>query len=300
MGRSRCTAIVGAMLLSMPCWAQAPSIAMEAQAAAERYAPRLKIHDDVTIAHDLSYGDRPRNLLDIATPKRASKTPRPLLVFVSGGMGNRVEVQGYPFYENMLRWAVENGFIAINLQRDSGPGASWDTGARNIGSVIAWAKAHAQEYGVDPKHVIVWGHSTGATQLAIYISHSNDYGLKPGDLRGAILQSGAYNLAPLKATKPGRAMPQAEQDPAVLLAQSSLPGLKATRIPLLLAATDGDPADRPEYVQMLRDALCAEKNCPQTLLVNGYDHFSEIFSFGSDDTGISQPLLEWLSRIAEP
>lgn len=288
-----------AFLISSAAFGQAATVAAEADAAAKLYAPQQEHapYKQAEFVRDVAYGARPRNLLDVAHTQKSGGRAKPVLIFVPGGPGNRIEVPGYLFYDNVLLWAVDNGFVGVNMQRDSGPDTAWDTGAKNIAAVIAWTQTHIHEYGGDPERIYVWGHSMGATALAVYVSHPEYHGPQSRDIRGAILHSGAYNIAPIKATKPGRAGAQAMQDPQALLTQSSLPGLLQTRIPLLLAAADGDPQDRPEYVDLLRDALCKSSACPSTLLIKDHNHMSEIFSVNSKDRSVSQPILKWLRRI---
>lgn len=290
-------------LLSGSSPAQTSSVAAEAEAAAIRYAPQQERepYRAAKIIRDIAYGARPRTILDVAQPKTADRNTRPVLMFVSGGAGNRIEVPGYLFYDNVMLWAVNNGFIGINLQRDAGPDTAWDTGAKNIGAAIAWAQANIQQYGGNPDRIFVWGHSSGATALATYISHRDYYpehnAEKTSGLRGAILHSGAYNIAPIKASKPGRSGAQVVQDSQTLIAQSSLTGLTQTHLPLLFAATDDDPRDRPEYVSLLHDALCNAGTCPSTVLFKHHDHMSEIFSVNSRDQSVSRPILKWLRSI---
>ena len=66
---------------------------------------------------------------------------------------------------------------------------------------------------------------------------------------------------------------------------------------MLLAAADGDPLDRPEYVTLIHDALCKSSRCPATVAIKGHDHFSEIFSVNTGDQSVTGPVLEWLRSI---
>ncbi len=297
--------------ITLPCSGQTPAstsnssatptIVFDPPGTAQRYASQheREPYQRAKFVRDITYGARPRNLLDIATPLKPSTSLRPVLIFVPGGPGNRIEVKGYPFYDNVLLWVVDQGYIAINMNRDSGADITWDTGAKNIASVIQWAQNNAKDYGGDASRIVVWGHSLGATALAAYISHPELYPPKGVSILGAILFAGSYNIAPLQATQPGRNPPtnQPPPDAATLLAQSSLPGLQKANLPLLLAAADGDPLDRPEYISLLNDALCKAGRCPTTLIVKGHDHFSEIFSINTSDHSVSKPVLDWLNSL---
>ena len=280
----------------------AATIVFDPPGTAARYASQHEHepYQRARFVRDITYGPQAKNVLDVALPKTTDTTARPVLIFVSGGQGNRNEVKGYLYYDNILLWAIDQGYIGINMSRESGPGTEWDTSAKNIASVIHWTQENIKQYGGDASRVYIWGHSMGATALATYISHPEYYPRDGIGLKGAILFAGSYNLAPLAATQPGRTPPGGAItiDPAVLLSQSSLPGLQKTSLPLLLAAADGDPLDRPEYVTMIHDALCKKSYCPTTLFIKGHDHFSEMFSINTSDQTVSKPILEWLRNVA--
>jgi acetyl esterase/lipase len=81
--------------------------------AKEMY-PRLKLETDV------KYGPDDRNLLDVFAPDGAAP-PRPVLIFVHGGgfvAGNK-HAPGSPFYDNIMLWAVKNGFVGVNMEYPS-------------------------------------------------------------------------------------------------------------------------------------------------------------------------------------
>src|SRR5262249_36935730 len=67
----------------------------------------------VKVERDVKYGPADRNLLDVFTPEAAS-TARPVLIFVHGGAfvgGNKRSEFSSTFYDNIMLWAVKNGFV---------------------------------------------------------------------------------------------------------------------------------------------------------------------------------------------
>ena len=80
------------------------------------YAPlqQKEPYQGVKVERDVKYGSADRNLLDIFTPQSASP-PRPVLIFVRGGafVSGDKHMPGSPFYDNIMLWAVKNGFVGV-------------------------------------------------------------------------------------------------------------------------------------------------------------------------------------------
>src|SRR5215469_675055 len=88
--------------------------AIDPPKTAALYAPlqEKEPYQGVKVERDVKYGPAERNLLDVFTPEAASPA-RPVLIFVHGGgfvRGDKRGVNGSPFYDNIMLWAVKNGF----------------------------------------------------------------------------------------------------------------------------------------------------------------------------------------------
>lgn len=82
------------------------------------YAPlqQKEPYAGVKIERDVKYGPAERNLLDVFTPEAGSPA-RPVLIFVHGGgftSGNKRSGFSNAFYDNIMLWAVKNGFVGVN------------------------------------------------------------------------------------------------------------------------------------------------------------------------------------------
>src|SRR5947209_5260510 len=80
------------------------------------YAPlqQEEPYQGVRIERDAKYGPADRNLLDVFAPEAGSSF-RPVLMYVHGGgfvAGNK-RPPGSPFYDNVMLWAVKNGFDGV-------------------------------------------------------------------------------------------------------------------------------------------------------------------------------------------
>ena len=98
-------------------------------------------------------------------------------------------------------------------------------------------------------------------------------------------------------------------DEATLAARSNLPGLKATKVAIMLARAELDPgvsgAMLPADVN-LHDELCETEGakakdgagrCPTMLYARGESHMSEVFSIDTADKTVSGPILEWIKKV---
>jgi acetyl esterase/lipase len=115
------------------------------------------------VVKDLEYGPHERNKLDIYMPEMKGDTKPPLVVWVHGGgwQAGSKELNG------PARGLVDQGFAvaAINYRytnTDPFPAQIHDCKA-----AVRWLKAHAHEYGYDPKHVGAFGSSAGGHLVAL-------------------------------------------------------------------------------------------------------------------------------------
>ena len=263
----------------------------------------------VKFTRDIHYGKSAREILDVGAPVKPDASPRPVFIFASGGAGDKKEGAkgGEAFYDNMAIWAVHNGFIGIDIERDAGPGTAWDQGGRNISSSIQWAQKNIAKFGGDPKRIYILGQSAGGAALITYLGHKEEWGPQGIGLKAAIIQTGPGNLLPLKAKTTGPALrivkrggtpttypPTAPVDPAVQLQRSSLPGMESLKIPVLITTAEYDPPAIRELLPQLVDAMKKSGASVEYRFNKGHDHMSQVFSVGSDDTSVSAPNLAFL------
>ena len=119
--------------------------------AAALYAPlqQKEPYAGVKVERDVKYGPADRNLLDIFQPEAASPA-RPVLIFVHGGAfvgGNKRGPNGSPFYDNIMLWAVKNGFVGVNMTYRLAPQNPWPAGAQDVGAAVAWVAQNTAARG---------------------------------------------------------------------------------------------------------------------------------------------------------
>ena len=309
MARKSALAVVAAMMIVSAASAQQSPMPAETAArlqelgrvidppnTAPLYAPlqQKEPYPGVRIERDVKYGPADRNLLDIFMPEAGSAT-RPVLIYVHGGgfvAGNK-HATGSPFYDNVMLWAVKNGFIGVNATYRLAPQAVWPAGAEDLAAAVQWVSDKIGERGGDPARIYLMGHSAGAIHVANYVSHPEFYKVKGGGLVGAIMVSALYDLTATPASDNERSY--YGSDPARYAERSSMQGLLATKIPLMMVAAELDPPDFVGQFDLMKEAACKRPSgCARTLLLPQHTHMSEVYSINTADTRLTDPLLDFV------
>jgi len=260
------------------------------------YAPlqEKEPYPGVRIERDIAYGPADRNLLDVFTPETASSS-RPVLIFVHGGAfvaGNK-HGPGSPFYDNIMLWAVKNGFVGVNTTYRLAPQSPWPAAAEDLSAVVRWVAANIAARGGDPARIYLMGHSAGAAHVATYVSHPEFWNSRDSGLAGAILLSGLYDLIGM----PPNAGPSAYYgtDPTLYAERSSVNGLLKTGTPLMLTAAELDPPRFIEQLNLLKDGLCkSQHGCARSVIVPQHSHMSEVYSINTADTRLTDQILDFV------
>jgi triacylglycerol lipase len=222
--------------------------------------------------------------------------PRPVLIFVHGGAfvaGNKHD-PGSPFYDNIMLWAVKNGFVGVNVTYRLAPQAMWPAGAEDLAGMVQWVSDNIAARGGDSARLYLMGHSAGAVHVASYVSHPDFQKVKGGGLAGAILVSGIYDLTVGEAGGPEKAYFGA--DPVRYAERSSLRGLAKTRIPLMIVSAELDPPGFVTQFDLLKEAVCDGSGCPRAVMLPQHSHMSEVYSINTADTRLTDQILDFVKK----
>jgi triacylglycerol lipase len=305
-----CALAVVSVVMAISAWAaespMPPEIAkklaelgrvIDPPATARLYTPlqQKEPYFGVRIERDLKYGTAGRNLLDVFMPQ-ATTSGRPVLIFVHGGAfigGNKRRTPDSPFYDNIMLWAVKNGFIGVNMTYRLAPQFPWPAGAEDIASAIQWVSKEIGERGGDPSRIYLMGHSAGAMHVASYVSHPEFYEVRDGGLKGAIMVSAIYDLTVSPLAEPERAY--FGDDASRYAAESSLPGLLKTNIPLMAVSSELDLSGFVKQLDLFKEAACKRPSgCARTLLLPQHSHMSEVYSINTADTRLTDAILDFV------
>ena len=151
----------------------------------------------VAITRDLAYAPGPRGGLDVYRPKTA-RGGAPVVVFIYGGGWDTGDRKAYTFVGAAL---ASKGYVTIIPDYRLYPQVRWPAFLQDNAKAVAWARAHAREYGGDPDKLFLMGHSAGAydaVMLGLDPRWLAAVGMEPRrDLRGVIGLAGPYDFLPL-------------------------------------------------------------------------------------------------------
>jgi len=160
---------------------------------------RVPLYPGITIERDVSFGPDPKDVVDIFHAEKGPAS-RTVLIYVSGGPGNKIELQdkeANAFYDNIMRWATENGMVGVTMQRHGiTPGAAPDfyAGAEDVSAMLQWVEANISRYRGNPNRIFIGAHSAGNGPLGIYAGHPELYGPKGIGTKGIVFMSGQFNI----------------------------------------------------------------------------------------------------------
>ena len=248
----------------------------------------------VKVARDQHYGSDARHLLDVFRPDSAA-APLPVLVFVHGGgfTGGERRAGDSPFYDNVLLWAARNGIVGVNMTYRLAPQHGWPAAQQDIGAALAWVRQNIAAHGGDPARVFLMGHSAGAAHVAQYVGHPRFHPAPQGALAGAIMVSGVFDTTTAEAS--ASLQSYFGSDASVYPQRSALPGMLASKLPMLLAYAELDPPDFHAQSRQAHAALCAAGPCPPLLLLMGHSHMSEVYSINTPDQALGGALRSFVN-----
>ena len=139
---------------------------------------------------DVTYlpkSDSPDRKLNIFVPRKISKKPMPIVLFVHGGNWNSGNKNLYGF---IGRNFAKKGVITVIPSYTLSPNANYDQMTREIAASILWTKENIKEYNGDPEKIFVTGHSAGGHLVAL-ATMNPEYGVPPKTVSGIILNDAA-------------------------------------------------------------------------------------------------------------
>lgn len=115
--------------------------------------------------------------LDLRRP-REGQGPLPVLLQIHGGawiVGNK-EQQGVPLVTHM----AARGWACVSINYRLAPRATFPAAIVDVKRAIAWVRAHAEAYGLDPRCIVLTGGSAGGHLSSLAALTANDPALQPG------------------------------------------------------------------------------------------------------------------------
>jgi acetyl esterase len=268
------------------------------------YAPLLAAQPRgaVECLADQAYGTHERQRLDVYAPPPGGPA-RPVLVALHGGgfvRGDKAQRANLGF------WGAQAGFVSVLPNYRLAPESRWPSGPEDVVEVWRWLQTHAARLGGDPARVVLMGESAGAAHVAAACLCRR---FQPANWRiaGAVLLSGPYNarLEGLARAQFGIATPDPRNeayfgsDPARWDEASIVELVDAAPFPLLIGYAERDLLQMQVQAGELFARLVGRHGfAPALHCWRDHNHFSQGYSFGTDDLRVSEPVAEFIRQHA--
>lgn len=146
-------------------------------------SPSSRTRADIELIANIRYaknGSR-KQTLDLFLPER-SKEKAPVIVWIHGGAWRAGDKQWGPF-----RSMTAHGYAVASINyRLSSKKSVFPAQLHDCKSAIAWIRTHADQYGLDPDRIGVWGASAGGHLAALL---GTTQGVEELDPKGSLLDT---------------------------------------------------------------------------------------------------------------
>jgi acetyl esterase/lipase len=262
---------------------------MRALAAMTAAVPWLLGCTGATRLADISYDDRfgAATTLDVFLPEGGG--PAPAVVFFHGGSFTSGDKSEYHAAADRL---ARSGYVTATVNHRLAPGAPFPAAVQDTICALAFLRAGADDYGIEPDRIAVVGYDSGAHLAAMLGVAAGAPDVAPDCEAGATgppaavaASAGYYDLARLAGERGVGAYVGAALEEAEPLYAAASPALRATpgAPPFLLVHGDFDFVIPPEQSKILRDALASQGNDVRLLEELDPGHF---LAAGADNGGL--------------
>lgn len=156
-------------------------------------------------ATEMAYGQAPLQKLDFWKAKRANA---PLVIFVHGGGWKRGDKNNATGQSKAPHY-LGQGYAFASINYRLVPNATVEQQAADVAASVVYLRHNAQKLGIDPKRIVLMGHSAGA-HLSALVGTDPQYlrgvGLDMSALSGVIPLDGAAYDVPAQMTDGARFM----------------------------------------------------------------------------------------------
>lgn len=131
-----------------------------------------------------SYGEHPRQKLDVLTPPTATKAP--VVIFLHGGGWIRGDKRIYQYVQRRL---AKEGIVSVSANYRLSPEAVFPAFVKDGAQVVSWTRDNISKHGGDPENIYLMGHSAGAHTVAMLgmdETYLKEVGVDKSSIKGVI------------------------------------------------------------------------------------------------------------------
>ena len=113
--------------------------------------------------------------MDIYAPRGKHKA-RPAVLFIHGGVSTEGQAKDWGLYQSWGRLAAASGVVGVTFTHRLGyPKTQVTEGAADVAAAIAFLRANAATYGIDPDRICLVAFSAGGPLLAPYMAGAPEH-----------------------------------------------------------------------------------------------------------------------------
>ena len=237
---------------------------------------------------DISFGESPKQGLDVYLPTKPVKNA-PVLLFLHGGgfmEGDRAH------YGYVARPYVEKGIVTVvSGYRMAKRGVPYPAQRDDTKAAIVWIHQNIAKFGGDPNTIFLSGHSVGAT-LSADVSFDRSWmkqaGVPHDAIKGIALISGDYDLGPGE---------NADYAPTAELEERASPDRHLVDpAPLAVVAAGTNEGKMRASAEDIEQRLTAKGVQSNLLILEGADHKDTVLALGEPGSTLSAAVLKMTGR----
>jgi arylformamidase len=214
-----------------------------------------------------AYGPTDIEKLDVY---RCAAPNAPVAVFVHGGAWRRGKAADFAYQAEMFVRAGAHHVVLDFASVDDLKGDLMAM-AEQVRRAVAWVWANAARFGADQNKIYLTGHSSGAHLGGCAVTADwSRYGVPQNLLKGGLLCSGMYDLAPVRLSKRSEYVTFNDAMENELSAKRHIDRLAC---PLVLAVGTNES---PEFIRQSHDfaaAVGAAGKQAELIVAKNYNHF---------------------------
>lgn len=250
----------------------------------------------------MAYGTDPVQTLSFW---RSAKPDAPLVLFVHGGgwrMGSKENATG----QTKVTHLTGEGYALASIDYHLVPKGTVEQQAGDVAASVAYVVAHARDLGIDPKRIVLMGHSAGAHLVALVGTdprYLKAVGLPMDAVRGVVALDGAAYDVPAQMTDGPQVMQSVYQQ-----AFGTDAARQKTLSPTLQATAPNAPAflllhvQREDGIRQSQALAAALQKAGTDVTVKGFDgqglrgHMEINRRLGDPEYPATGVLDEWLRQ----
>jgi arylformamidase len=214
-----------------------------------------------------AYGASDIEKLDIY---RTSASNAPIAIYIHGGAWRRGRAADFAFQAELFLNAGAHHVVLDFMNVDDAKGDLMPM-VDQVRRAVAWVWNNAASFGGNPNRIHLIGHSSGAHIGGCAATTDwSKFGAPENILKGALLCSGMYDLAPVRLSKRSEYVKFTDAIEDALSAQRHIDRLHA---PVVVTCGTNES---PEFQRQARDFAAAVKaagKSAELIVAEGYNHF---------------------------